>query len=739
MLVNFENGTLSVLAKDKKDRLDKMEDVKEALTEKHGIKLNVEGMTCTNCAESVTKVLEREGVNDILVSYTTDEVLFTTTEPDKIEKVKEGISSLGYDVSDANEDVVEGKKKGFKFTLERKFYISALLTIPLLVSMFLPQGFLHEPYVQLALCLPVYLIGLHQFGKSSLGALRMGTTNMDVLILIGSTAAFIYSLVGTFAQLGPDFLFYETAATIITLVLLGNILEHRSVKNTTTALRELSKIQPNTAKLVVYKEGEAESTQEVATKDLLLGDVVLVNSGDAIPADGKVIWGTGSANEAMITGESMPTEKEEGSEVIGGTILENGSIKVRVKAAGKKAYLAKVIDLVTRAQQDKPEIQLLADKISAIFVPLILGITAVVFIVSYFVVGIPLSNAVLNSIAVLAIACPCAMGLATPTAVMVGIGRVTKQGILIKGGKTIEELNTIKQIVFDKTGTLTTGKFIIDNIELVGPDITSLEVKKLLMALEMHSSHPIATSMVKAIGKIRPAELTKIKEKRGLGMEGYDVEGRHYELGSFQLARNFTLDHKHDLFLFRDGEMVAKIDITDEIKPDAKETIDHLKEKGIMPIMLSGDRYHKCAAVCHELGIEKFYAEKRPEEKLDIIRKLDREMPTAMVGDGINDAPALAKATIGISLSEASQVAIDSSQVILLDGKLSNLIQAFGIAKSTLTTIKQNLFWAFSYNIVAVPIAAFGLLNPMFAALFMAFSDIVVVGNSLRLKRKKIV
>lgn len=692
------------------------------------VKMTVEGMTCTNCAAGISRYLEKQGLDDVSVNFATAEVRYKPNGGRSITDIKNGIEQLGYKVVDEES---AGESKGFEFTLQRKFYFSLLFTIPLLLHMFIHAAWLMNPYVQLALSTPVFLLGLWHFGRSGWASLKTGVPNMDVLITLGSSAAFGYSLAGTIMQLGPDYLFYETAATIITLVLLGNLIEQRSVKQTTTAIKDLTRLQPN--KAILFKDGKQ---QEVEVKDVQIGDLLVINTGGKVPLDGTVVWGEATIDESMITGESIPVEREQGDKVIGGTIVSNGNIRMRVDAIGDNTYLSRVIELVKSAQQNKPDIQRLADKVSGIFVPAVLLIAVITFLASYLLAGVELSDSIMRAVAVLAIACPCAMGLATPTAVMVGIGRVTRSGVLIKGGRTIEELANVKQVVFDKTGTLTTGRFKIDEVKMFAGDKT--EALSIALSLEQHSSHPIARSLVRELKDYELFELAHVEEIKGAGIQALDKEANNYLIGSYHAVRQFTTDNNYDVYVIKNGSALCGIKIKDEIKPDAREAIRYLNSMGIKTVMLSGDRYDKCFQIAQELGIETFYAERKPEQKLETIEQLSQDDKTAMVGDGINDAPALAKADIGISLSDASEVAIGSSQVILLNGDLSHLREAFAISKNTLTTIKQNLFWAFAYNIVAIPIAAAGFLNPMVAALSMAFSDVVVVGNSLRLRMKKL-
>jgi Cu+-exporting ATPase len=583
-----------------------------------------------------------------------------------------------------------------------------------------------------------------QFGLSGFKSLKSGVPNMDVLIFIGSTSAFVYSVIAMWMYSGTmelhKYLFFETTATIITLVLLGNVFEHRSVKQTTTALRDLGAIQPNKAKIVGLQLGK-ETITEIDYKDIMVGAILQVNTGDKIPVDGEIISGDASIDEAMITGESIPVDKSIADKVIGGTIVVSGSVRMRAESVGNETILAKIIELVKKAQQNKPDIQKLGDKISAIFVPVVLGLSIVTFIVNYFFVDFHslnvLKESIMRSIAVLVISCPCAMGLATPTAVMVGIGRAAKMGILIKGGSTLEEFAKVKNIVFDKTGTLTTGNFKIKNIDTFN-DVSENEVKDILFQTEQHSSHPIAKSIVTELkGIVISRKLSNIKEEKGLGMSANDSDGAAYTVGSYRIASHLTLDDMHSIYILKNNQLVATVDLQDEVKTNAKQLITGMQEAGLTTYMMSGDSKIKCESLAKELGINKTYSELLPSEKLEEIEKLVNSQPTAMVGDGVNDAPALAKATVGVSLSNATQVAIQSAQIVLLKSNdLAILNKAYLISKHSLITIKQNLFWAFFYNIIAIPLAAAGFLSPMVAALAMAFSDVIVIGNSIRLKTK---
>lgn len=705
------------------------------------VNLVVAGMTCTNCAMTVKKALEKNGAADVQVNYLTGDVSFTEVNDEKIPEVVNAINQLGYHVESSQ---IAGEKTEHAHThsahgsstLQRRLIISSIFTLPLLLHMFIPWPALHNPVVQFILCLPVMLIGSIQFGKSAFYSLRSGVPNMDVLIILGASAAFIYSTIGMFIDGGANvsqYLFFETAATIITLVLLGNLIEERSVNQTTSAIADLKKLQPETAKRI----DDQGNVEEVSVSQLIKGNKLLVNHGDRIPLDGVIFKGETLVNESMLTGESLPVSKTKGDEVTGGTINEGAPIVVEIKRTGSETTLSKIIELVKNAQHQRPAIQKLGDKISAIFVPVVVGISLITFVVAYFIFDVPLNKSLMQSIAVLVISCPCAMGLATPTAVMVGIGRAAKKGILIKGGSTLEQLSSIKTFVFDKTGTLTTGNFKIEKIHTD----SEAEVKRILYSLELHSSHPVAKSIVRELSgeKIEPLTWSFIEEDKGVGMNATDTNGDLYSLGSFRMVSHFLNSREHDLYLLKNNQLIARIDLTDEIKPDTAVVIRRLNDMGIKTILLSGDRESITAKVATAVGITEYYSEKTPAEKLHVLDQLMKAGPVAMIGDGVNDAPALSKATVGISISDATDTAISSAQMIILaKHNLGILLPALKIGQLTYSTIRQNLFWAFFYNVIAIPIAAMGYLSPMIAALSMAFSDVVVIGNSIRLKTRRI-
>ena len=691
------------------------------------ITLHVEGMTCNNCANGIKVHLEKNLIENVNVNFSLSEVSFSENNTSDKKHIISLVEEIGYKVK-------KKKSKENRFSkVDVLFLISLFFTIPLFSHMFLDHSnILHDPIIQLVLCLPVYFIGLIYFGKSAFNSLKTGVPNMDVLIFIGSSAAFFYSLYGWWLFYGTievhNYMFFETSATIITLVLLGNVLEHRSVKQTTTALKDLSKIKNNVAKKV-----NDDKIVDIKFEDIVKGDILIINSGDIIPTDGTIIWGDCTLDESMLTGESLPIAKKSNNMVIGGTTLLSGSIKIKASEVGNNTILSQIIELVKNAQKEQPEIQKLGDKVSAIFVPVVIGISIFTFFICHYFFNIPFTDAFLRSIAVLVISCPCAMGLATPTAIMVGIGRAAKNGILIKGGNTLEKMASIKNIAFDKTGTITTGNFKILDLNIIEGDEN--EIKNIIYNIEKHSSHPIANSLINEL-KDYSAKLNikNIEEKNGFGITA-QINNDIYFIGK-EVSSNQK--RKFDVYLKKNDTTIATINLKDEIKDETQKIINNLKEE-YTTSLISGDRKEKCDELNKSLLFDKVFSNQSPEDKLKIIEELNKENNTLMVGDGINDAPALSKATLGVSLGNASQIAIQSSEIILLNKEnLKQLPKALKISKHTLLTIKQNLFWAFSYNIIAIPIACLGYLNPMWAALFMAFSDIVVIGNSIRLKFKRI-
>jgi Cu+-exporting ATPase len=706
------------------------------------IEWKVEGMTCSNCALTISKYLKKEGLKDVSVNLIDGDVSFEPGENGREEKIKKGIEGLGYKVIDGQP--ATNNRQQFLKTPLQKFWFCLPFTLVLMLHM-LPRhpDFLMNPWIQFGLCLPVFIVGMEYFGTSAVKSIRNGMPNMNVLIALGATAAFIYSLIATLMNLGEQYLYYESAATIITLVCLGYWMEDASIASTQKALKSLSAEQKVMANIIAFDDEHKEQIFSVENSQLRVGDLVLIKTGEHVPTDCKILWGECSVNESILTGESLPLEKHAKDSLIGGSIVENGTVKAQVTAVGKETILSKIVNLAKQVQSEKPPIQQLADKISGIFVPAVLIIAALTLVANYFLFHIPFDRSLMRSIAVLVIACPCAMGLATPAAIAVGLGRAAKNGILFKDAKSLELFKNIQQIVFDKTGTLTTGQFMISDFRF--KIVNEEYFKRISYSLEKFSNHPIAKTITKQwktclSGRQAKDEIKwkKIEEIKGIGIKAIDNDDNNYAIGSYKIAENISSEKDHNIYLIKNNELLGWIDVKDEIRTEAKEVINYFRSKEIKTYLLSGDSNAKCRQIANELGIDEFYAEQTPEQKLELISKLNSVAPTAMIGDGINDAAALAKATIGISLSDATEIARQNSQVVLMNSGLQNLPLALGLGRHTFITIKQNLFWAFFYNIIAIPIAAIGLLTPGIAALAMGFSDVILAANSVRLRWKKV-
>lgn len=701
----------------------------------------VEGMSCTNCALTIDKFLQGKGMQDVKVNFMGGDVSFEMATDTPKTEIAKGIEGLGYHVITGEESGLKKDKRIFKNHFQC-FVFCIIFTAPLMLHMIpgVHIHFLMDPYVQLALTIPVFIVGMDFFGRSAIKSLLKGIPNMNVLIALGAVAAFGYSLYGTLTGQPEQFMFYETTATILTLVFLGNWMEDKSVETTQASLRKLAVSQKIMANMIAYDDQHQEHIFPVESKNLKVGDLLLIKTGETVPMDCKILWGEASVNEAIISGESAPVEKKMNDKLIGGSLLDNGTVKAYVTAVGEDTVLSNILKMVKEAQTEKPPVQQLADKISAIFVPAVVSIALLTLLINYFIADQSFSTSLLRSIAVLVIACPCAMGLATPAAIAVGLGRAARNGVLFKNAKSLEIFKSITQVVFDKTGTLTTGQFSISGFEITANQLQSADdFKRISYSLEKYSNHPVAKAISKEWKIKDEIRWAKIEEIKGLGMKAVDKEGNEYMAGSFKIADKLTNDGSHNIYITRNNELLGWIDVADEIRPEAKEVVSLLKIKGIKTILLSGDLKEKCEQVAKILGIDEVYAEQSPQQKLDKISALNQQAPTAMVGDGINDAPALAKATVGISLSDASQIAMQSAQVVLMNHGLKNLPLSLGLGKHTYITIKENLFWAFAYNIVAIPVAAFGFLNPTFGALVMGLSDVVLAINSVRLNFKKVV
>lgn len=705
--------------------------------------IKVEGMDCSSCAISVTKSLQKQGLQNVRVNYATGDVSYENTQNLSQQNIEKSISDLGYKVVNKNASEVETSTSSFfQFKNDwQRFLFCAVFAAPLFISHIIQWHWLMQPLVQFALATPIYILGMLHFGKSATKSLLKGVPNMNVLITIGSTAAYFYSLYNLIVGASHQLMFFETTATTLTLVFLGNALEEKTTKQTQASLQKLIKSQTVKANMIAFDNEYKEQIFEVESKDLKVGDLILIKSGEQIPADCKILWGNGTVNESIVTGESVPLSKKEKDNLIGGSIVVDGSFKAQVTAASSNSVLAQIIKMIQDAQTEKSPTQLLADKISAVFVPAVIAIAILTLVINYFFITHQFAESLIRCVAVLVIACPCAMGLATPAAVAVGLGRASKNGVLFKDSKSLDMFRNIQQIVFDKTGTLTTGEFKIVNYKVISNSIAEEEFKLIAYSLEKYSNHPLAKVIAKEWKTNNEMRWAKIDEAKGLGMIAIDKEDNEFKATSYKAVTHLTTDFLHNIYIIKNDELLGFIDVADEIRPEAQSVIEYLHQQNIKTILLSGDKKEKCESVAQQLNIDEVYAEQTPQNKIDFVAKLNAIAPTAMVGDGINDAPALAKASIGISLSEASQLAIQSAQVVLMENGLKKLPFALGIGKHTYSTIQQNLFWALIYNVLAIPIAAVGLLGkyaPTYGAIIMGLSDVVLAINSIKLRWTKV-
>lgn len=705
----------------------------EDLTEQKRVSLAVRGMTCNHCASTVNGIIKQEGGKEIHVDYLMGEAQFELTDQQKVDKILKRLKDAGYESKAEQNENGHDHSAGMG-SIEKKFLATLPFSLLLFSHMFLPHDWIiNNIWVQLVLCIPVYLIGFWHFGKSTLESIKSRNLNMDVLILIGSSSAFFYSLYGAFVHSNSadahNYLFFETTSTIITLVLLGYVIEHRAVQKTTAVLRDLFKAKPEKAKKLV-KNGLNQDLIVVKAIDLEKGDLILVNAGDRVPADGSILYGEIQLDESMLTGESEPVTKSKGREIYSGSIVLNGNATINVEKTGNDSTIGKIIALIKQSRADKPSVQKLADRISNVFVPSIIAIAVLSFGINYFFAESTISTAIIRSVAVLVIACPCAMGLATPTAVSVGLGLAGKIGIIIKKASSFEELNAVNHFIFDKTGTLTEGK-----IELVLLEMDEYEnqeqVWQIIKTLEERSSHPVAEAVKNVTAHVASIDLENIQELKGQGMKAL-FNGEEVKFGNAVFTD--APENAGDLFFTRNGKLTAVFGVRDQIKMEAKAVIAALRADKKIVSILSGDNLSKTTAVASALGIKDFHAHQLPNQKLEFIEKSKQQNHIAMIGDGINDSPSLAAADVGISMGTANALAAESAKVVILGTSLNQFSILLKVSKKVVQTIKQNLFWAFAYNLVAIPLAAMGYLDPMLAALSMAFSDVIVIGNSLRLR-----
>ncbi len=767
--VNFALEQASVTYDPEKIGVDRMEETIRKLgydTVREVAQFKLEGMTCAACANRIEKGLAKlPGVTGVSVNFALESARVefnpgTVSIGDMQSKVKQ----LGYQalVRQDDENAEARRAKETRKQLN-KLILSAVLSLPLLWTMvahfsftswiYLPKLFM-EPWFQLLLATPVQFYVGKQFYVGAFKALRSGSANMDVLVALGTSAAYFYSLyltidwyVASGMQHHGPALYYETSAILITLVIMGKLLESRAKGRTSEAIKSLMGLQAKTA--LVVRDGQ-EMT--VPVEEVQMGDIVLVRPGDKIPVDGEVLEGVSSVDESMLTGESLPIEKRVGDSVIGATINKNGALRVKATRVGKDTALAQIIKVVEEAQGSKAPIQRVADVISGIFVPIVVGIAVVAFLVWYFFVAPgDFAEALEKAIAILVIACPCALGLATPTSIMAGSGRAAELGILFKGGEHLEQTHKIDTVVLDKTGTVTNGKPELTDVIAVGDET---EFLRLVGAAELQSEHPLAEAIVAGIQRknIRIAAAESFEAIPGYGVEAA-AQGKRLLVGTRRLMERFNIDAsnayeamsaleesgKTAMLVAVDDRYAGMVAVADTVKPTSGEAVRRLREQGIEVIMITGDNERTAKAIAAQVGIDRVLAEVLPEGKAEEVRKLQAEgKKVAMVGDGINDAPALATADIGMAIGTGTDVAMEAADVTLMRGDLASIADAIYMSRKTMSNIRQNLFWALGYNTLGIPIAAIGLLAPWVAGAAMALSSVSVVLNALRLQRVKI-
>nr|WP_138417303.1 heavy metal translocating P-type ATPase [Aquibacillus sediminis] len=728
--------------------------------QKEKAEFDIYGMTCAACSTRIEKVLNKmDGVNASINLTTEKGVVEYEPGMVTVEQMEEKVAKLGYEakLSQSREDQ-QNHKEAEIHQMKMKVLLSSILSLPLLYTMVghLPwesgipmPAFLMNPWVQFVLATPVQFYIGWQFYVGAYKNLRNKSANMDVLVALGTSAAYFYSLVeGIRATINTGYhphLYFETSAVLITLILVGKLFEAMAKGRTTAAISQLLNLQAKDA--TVIRDGEEV---KVPLEQVVVGDRLVVKPGEKIPVDGTIVSGKSSIDESMITGESIPVEKTTEDAVIGSTINKNGTIQMEATKVGKDTALASIIKVVEDAQGSKAPIQRMADVISGIFVPIVVVIAILTFVVWFFIVDPQNLPAALEaSIAVLVIACPCALGLATPTSIMVGTGKGAETGVLFKGGEHLETTHKINAIILDKTGTVTKGT----------PEVTDVETfvdgaLPYLIAAERSSEHPLAEAIV-AYGKEQDVALLEASDFEAIPGHGIEaqIDGKNVLVGTRKLMNeyqvdfqghedkmtNYELEGKTAMMFAIDGELVGIVAVADTVKPTAKDAIKQLEDQQIEVYMITGDNERTANAIAKQVGIDHVFAEVLPEDKANHVKSLQEQgKKVAMVGDGINDAPALATADIGIAIGTGTDVAIETAGITLVGGDLSNIPKAIGLSRKTMTNIRQNLFWALAYNSAGIPIAAIGLLQPWIAGAAMAFSSVSVVSNALRLKRVKV-
>ncbi|MDN4096280.1 heavy metal translocating P-type ATPase [Bacillus cereus] len=726
----------------------------------------VSGMTCAACANRVEKRLNKlDGVNKATVNFALESAT-VDFNPDEVNvnEMKSAITKLGYklevkpDDQDASTDhrlqEIERQKK--------KFIISFILSFPLLwamVSHFSFTSFIYLPdmlmnsWVQLALATPVQFIIGGQFYVGAYKALRNKSANMDVLVALGTSAAYFYSVYLSIQSIGSSKhmtdLYFETSAVLITLIILGKLFEAKAKGRSSEAIKKLMGLQAKTA--TVVRDG---TEIKILIEEVVAGDIVYVKPGEKIPVDGEIVEGKSAIDESMLTGESIPVDKSIGDVVIGSTINKNGFLKVKATKVGRDTALAQIIKVVEEAQGSKAPIQRVADQISGIFVPVVVVIAIITFAVwMIFVTPGDFGGALEKMIAVLVIACPCALGLATPTSIMAGSGRSAEYGILFKGGEHLEATHRLDTVILDKTGTMTNGKPVLTDV-IVADGFNENELLRLVGAAERNSEHPLAEAIVEGIKekKIDIPSSETFEAIPGFGIESV-VEGKHLLIGTRRLMKKFNIDieevsksmealereGKTAMLIAIDKEYAGIVAVADTVKDTSKAAIARLKKMGLDVVMITGDNTQTAQAIAKQVGIDHVIAEVLPEGKAEEVKKLQANgKKVAMVGDGINDAPALATANIGMAIGTGTDVAMEAADITLIRGDLNSIADAIFMSKMTIRNIKQNLFWALAYNALGIPIAALGFLAPWVAGAAMAFSSVSVVLNALRLQRVKL-
>jgi Cu+-exporting ATPase len=735
--------------------------------------LPVEGMTCASCVARVEKAIGKlEGVKSVSVNFATEKASFEI-DPEVIDlnKVAGAVEDAGYkltvvDIPKKNASIKNSAveiNNDYYTSLKKDFIFALILTIPIfLISISMefnwinsvssmPADYLNK--ILLILTTPVVFISGKRFFIIFINNLKHFAADMNSLVAIGTGAAYGYSV---FATLFPGLVsktgetphvYFDSTAVIITLILLGRFIENRAKQKTNTTIKKLLELKPKEA--LVKRNGQEV---KINLNELTLKDIVIVKPGEKIPSDGKIISGFSTIDESMITGESIPIEKSIGAKVIGGTINKNGSFEFEVTALGDNSVLGQIIKLVEEAQGSKAPIQKLADKVASVFVPTVVLIAAVTFIVWILIGGeYSFNNALLNFVAVLIIACPCALGLATPTAIVVGTGLGANHGILIKNGESLERAHKISTIVLDKTGTITEGTPSVTDVICYQMD--KEEFLSYVASIENKSEHPIAQAIVEyaAAQKIPLKSVDSFQSLTGMGITavignkpilvGTGTLMKEYSIGTEKFQNDFSnLSNlgKTTIYAAIDGEIKGLLAVEDPVKKTSPEAVTQLKEMKVKVVMLTGDNQKTAEAIARRVGIENYSAQILPQDKSKIVEDYQKKNEiVAMAGDGINDSPALATSDVGIAMGTGTDVAIEASDITLLNGDLNSLVNVIKLSRQTIKTIKQNLFWAFFYNIIGIPLAALGLLNPMFAALAMSFSSVSVVSNSLRLRRFK--